>query len=60
MSMLPTFQLRLKDAIISGQAAIGKFDGEHGTLACGTSGGKIFLHNPHLAVRSAGVFLPTP
>lgn len=47
--MLPTFQLTLKDSIAHGQATIGKFDGQHGSLACATTGGKVFIHSPHLS-----------
>ena len=29
------------------QAAVGSYDGEHPSLTCATSAGKIFFHSPH-------------
>ncbi|KAK3271121.1 hypothetical protein CYMTET_20509, partial [Cymbomonas tetramitiformis] len=45
--LIPAFQLHLSDPIFSGLACTGKFDGKHPSLTCATSGGKIFMHNPH-------------
>ena len=48
------FQLHLSDSIQPGLATVGKYDGEHPCLTAATTGGKIFVHNPHRArqVRS--------
>jgi Bardet-Biedl syndrome 2 protein len=47
MEISPAFTLQLKNRIQPGLATVGKFDGEHPSLACATSGGKVFLHSPH-------------
>eukprot|EP00742_Colponemidia_sp_Colp-10_P006121 GILJ01006549.1.p1 GENE.GILJ01006549.1~~GILJ01006549.1.p1 ORF type:complete len:712 (+),score=127.24 GILJ01006549.1:705-2840(+) len=45
--LIPAFQLKLNNAILQGLATIAKFDGKHPSMACGTSGGKVFVHSPH-------------
>ncbi|OQR96281.1 bardet-Biedl syndrome 2 protein [Achlya hypogyna] len=45
--MLPSFKLHMQQAILERLARVGKFDGTHPSLACATSSGKVFLHNPH-------------
>ena len=37
------------------QAAVGSFDGEHPSLTCATSAGKIFFHSPHEKEKEAQV-----
>ncbi|KAF0683990.1 Aste57867_24071 [Aphanomyces stellatus] len=46
-NMLPSFKLHLHHAILPRLAKVGKYDGTHPSLTCGTSSGKVFLHNPH-------------
>ncbi len=36
--LTPSFRLALPDPIEPGKAAVGRFDGEHSSLACGTRG----------------------
>ena len=45
--LIPAFTLELKNPILKGLTAVGKFDGKHPALTCGTSAGKIFFHSPH-------------
>eukprot|EP00899_Mesostigma_viride_P018346 jgi/Mesvir1/26512/Mv16169-RA.1 len=45
--LIPAFQLHLSDSILPGLACIGKYDGKYPALTCATSGGKMFMHNPH-------------
>ncbi|KAH3765972.1 DNA topoisomerase 1 [Pelomyxa schiedti] len=47
--MLPSFTLHLNTSIQPGRATIGKFDGVHPSLACSTTGGKVFVHTPFVA-----------
>jgi hypothetical protein len=35
------------ERIQKGLAALGKFDGIHTSIVCGTAGGKLFVHSPH-------------
>jgi len=46
--LTPSFRLALPDPIEPGKAAVGRFDGEHSSLACATRGGRLFVHSPHL------------
>ncbi|ETV96086.1 hypothetical protein H310_10727 [Aphanomyces invadans] len=45
--MLPSFKLHMHHAILDRLAKVGKYDGTHPSLTCGTSSGKVFLHTPH-------------
>ena len=45
--LIPAFTLDLKNPIIKGLLSVGKFDGKHPSLTCGTAAGKIFFHSPH-------------
>lgn len=45
--MLPAFQLHLQQPILKCVADVGKFDGKHPALACGTTAGKVFIHSPN-------------
>ena len=45
--MIPAFKLQLNNPILRGLAATGKYDGEHASLTCATTAGKIFFHSPH-------------
>ena len=49
----PSFVVRLGQPIQPGLVAIGRFDGRTPTLCCGTTGGKVLLHNPHEGEVSA-------
>ena len=33
---------------------VGKYDGQHPSLACGTAGSKVFVHNPHTKAAAGG------
>jgi len=46
--MIPSFQISLNSPIIHGLVTIGKFDGEHPSLACATGAANILIHSPHL------------
>lgn len=45
--MLPAFQLHLRQPVLERVAQVGKFDGKHPSLACGTTAGKVFIHSPN-------------
>ncbi|TMW68821.1 hypothetical protein Poli38472_006289 [Pythium oligandrum] len=45
--MLPAFKLHLQQPILDRVAQVGKFDGKHPSLACGTTAGKVFIHSPN-------------
>jgi Bardet-Biedl syndrome 2 protein len=45
--MLPAFQVHLHQPVLERVAQVGKFDGRHAALACGTTAGKVFLHSPN-------------
>ena len=45
--LIPAFTLELNNPILKGLTAVGKFDGRHPSLTCGTNAGKIFFHSPH-------------
>lgn len=45
--MLPAFQLHLHQPVLERVALVGKFDGRHPSLACGTTAGKVFIHSPN-------------
>lgn len=45
--MLPAFQLHLHQPVLERVAQVGKFDGKHPSLACGTTAGKVFIHSPN-------------
>eukprot|EP00906_Rhabdomonas_costata_P038539 RCo054403 len=45
--LIPAFQLSLNNSILEGMATVAKYDGKHPSLTCATSGGKVFVHNPH-------------
>ena len=45
--LIPAFTLELNNTILHKLVAVGKFDGKHPSLTCGTSAGKIFFHSPH-------------
>uniref|UniRef100_A0A7S2S5V3 Bardet-Biedl syndrome 2 protein homolog n=1 Tax=Rhizochromulina marina TaxID=1034831 RepID=A0A7S2S5V3_9STRA len=53
--LLPAFNLSFGQSIHHGLADVGKFDGKHACLTCGTTAGKVFVHNPHeRGLESAG------
>ncbi|KAK6191700.1 hypothetical protein SNE40_003318 [Patella caerulea] len=45
--LVPIFTLKLNHKVNPQMVTIGKFDGLHTSLACATSAGKVFIHNPH-------------
>mmetsp|Transcript_21661 Transcript_21661/g.44275 ORF Transcript_21661/g.44275 Transcript_21661/m.44275 type:complete len:703 (+) Transcript_21661:114-2222(+) len=45
--LIPAFKLQLNNPILKGLADVGKYDGEHPSLTCATTAGKIFFHTPH-------------
>ena len=45
--LIPAFTIELNNPVLRGLVAVGKFDGRHPSLTCGTSAGKIFFHSPH-------------
>jgi Bardet-Biedl syndrome 2 protein len=47
VSMTATFTLQLGTALNARQAIVAKFDGKNPCLACGTSGGKVVIHDAH-------------
>ena len=46
-TMVPSFKFTLNSTILPGCVTVGLYDGRHPTLTCGTSGGKVLMHNPH-------------
>lgn len=42
-----SFKIELGMPVLPGMAAIGKFDGKNPSLACGTSGNRVFVWSPH-------------
>jgi Bardet-Biedl syndrome 2 protein len=47
VSMTATFTLQLGTELNARQAVVAKFDGKNPSFACGTSGGKVVLHDSH-------------
>eukprot|EP00995_Heteronema_vittatum_P005401 NODE_184_length_1699_cov_201.142424_g21_i1.p1 GENE.NODE_184_length_1699_cov_201.142424_g21_i1~~NODE_184_length_1699_cov_201.142424_g21_i1.p1 ORF type:complete len:497 (+),score=117.79 NODE_184_length_1699_cov_201.142424_g21_i1:25-1491(+) len=45
--LTPAFQLNLNNQIQQGLATFGKYAKKQPCLTCATSGGKVFIHNPH-------------
>lgn len=45
--MQPASQVHLHQPVLERVAKVGKFDGRHAALACGTTAGKMFLHSPN-------------
>ena len=42
-----SFKFTLNNTILPGCVTVGLYDGKHPTLTCGTTGGKVLMHNPH-------------
>jgi Bardet-Biedl syndrome 2 protein len=53
--MLASFKAAIGHPILPGLAAIGKFDGKHPALACGTNGNRVFVYSPHNRAEDAKV-----
>jgi len=53
-NLLPIFTLKLKHKIHPGLVTIGKYDGVHPCLTCGTTASKVFVHNPHGNISTGG------
>mmetsp|Transcript_41527 Transcript_41527/g.81439 ORF Transcript_41527/g.81439 Transcript_41527/m.81439 type:complete len:719 (+) Transcript_41527:72-2228(+) len=45
--LTPTFRIQLNNPVLKNLVTVGKFDGEHPSLACATSPDNIFIHSPH-------------
>lgn len=45
--MIPAFQFSLGHQILQGLVTVGKYDGKHPSLTCGTTAGKVLIHCPH-------------
>ena len=45
--MIASFTFSLNCQILPGVVTVGKFDGVHPSLACGTTSGKVVIHSPH-------------
>eukprot|EP01111_Echinosteliopsis_oligospora_P019714 TRINITY_DN9667_c0_g1_i1.p1 TRINITY_DN9667_c0_g1~~TRINITY_DN9667_c0_g1_i1.p1 ORF type:complete len:335 (+),score=75.94 TRINITY_DN9667_c0_g1_i1:107-1111(+) len=45
IQLVPVFQFNLNHNILHGLVTVGKFDGKHPSLVCGTSSGKLFVHS---------------
>eukprot|EP00048_Salpingoeca_helianthica_P003125 m.64126 g.64126 ORF g.64126 m.64126 type:complete len:741 (+) comp12506_c0_seq1:113-2335(+) len=45
--LVQIFTLNLAVPISPRLVTVGRFDGRHPCLACATSGGRVFIHNPH-------------
>ncbi|KAL8584830.1 hypothetical protein ACOMHN_037535 [Nucella lapillus] len=50
--LVPIFTLKLNHKVTPRTVAIGRFDGVHPSLTCGTTAGKVLIHNPHLRQRA--------
>ncbi|KAI6661899.1 Bardet-Biedl syndrome 2 protein [Oopsacas minuta] len=49
--LVPVFTLKLHQKIYPRLVTVGRFDGIHPSIAAATTGGKIFIHRPHLRSR---------
>ncbi|KAK7098674.1 BBSome complex member BBS2-like [Littorina saxatilis] len=52
--LVPIFSLKLNHKVSGRTVGIGKFDGIHPSLTCGTTGGKVLIHSPHLKNQDIG------
>mmetsp|Transcript_16107 Transcript_16107/g.40587 ORF Transcript_16107/g.40587 Transcript_16107/m.40587 type:complete len:715 (+) Transcript_16107:67-2211(+) len=50
-----SFKVSVGHPILPGMATIGKFDGKHPALACGTAGNRVFVYSPHQRTDSSQV-----
>ncbi|XP_076471664.1 BBSome complex member BBS2-like [Babylonia areolata] len=52
--LVPIFTLKLNHKVSPRTVAIGRFDGIHPSLTCGTTAGKVLIHSPHLKGQPGG------
>ncbi|XP_050687071.1 Bardet-Biedl syndrome 2 protein homolog [Eriocheir sinensis] len=52
--LVPVFTLDLKQKILPGRVCIGKYDSAHACLTASTTADKVFIHNPHQRLGTAG------
>eukprot|EP00038_Savillea_parva_P025538 m.48178 g.48178 ORF g.48178 m.48178 type:complete len:754 (+) comp6968_c0_seq1:84-2345(+) len=52
--MEPCFRFDLQESVLPGLVTVGRFDGQHVCLACGTKTGKILVHDPNGAGKVGG------
>ena len=45
--MIPAFSFSLNHPILPGLVTVGKFNGEHPSLACATTADSVIIHNAH-------------
>lgn len=45
--MNPAYRFHLNQPILPRLATVGKYDGTHAALTAATTGGKVFIHDPH-------------
>ena len=50
-----SFSFDTNQAIVQGLVTVAKFDGKSPSLACGTSGGKVFVHSPHSSASEPNI-----
>ena len=46
-SLQASYKFALGNPVLPGLVTIGKFDGKHPCLACGTVGNRVFVYSPH-------------
>eukprot|EP01116_Phalansterium_solitarium_P000261 TRINITY_DN10162_c0_g1_i1.p1 TRINITY_DN10162_c0_g1~~TRINITY_DN10162_c0_g1_i1.p1 ORF type:complete len:808 (+),score=333.31 TRINITY_DN10162_c0_g1_i1:386-2809(+) len=47
MPLIPTFSFSLNQPVLEGLTTVGTYDGEHASLTCATTAGKVFIHDTH-------------
>nr|CAB3225153.1 Bardet-Biedl syndrome 2 protein homolog [Phallusia mammillata] len=52
--LVPIFTLKIKHKIHPRMVTVGKYDGLHPCLTCGTTASKVFVHNPHSQAIAGG------
>ena len=52
--LAPVFSVKLKHKIHPRTVTIGKYDGSHSCLSCGTTASKVLIHNPHKPTVAGG------
>ncbi|KAK7500508.1 hypothetical protein BaRGS_00008415 [Batillaria attramentaria] len=50
--LVPIFSLKLNHKVSPRTVAIGRFDGVHPSLTCGTTAGKVLIHSPHVRAQA--------
>ena len=52
-SLQASYKFALGNPILPGMVTVGKFDGQHPSLACGTVGNRVFVYSPHTVSDSS-------